>query len=225
MIESSPLYVAFEGGEGSGKSTQAMLLADRLGESAIRTIEPGGTDLGQKLREILLSPATGELDPMTEVYLMAADRAEHMRRIVTPQLAARRHVISDRSFGSSVAYQGAGRDLGAKRVLDVNLNNPSLVLPDMMLILEPPSDEELARRLNRDLDRFEGAGALFHKKVSDCFSKMADILASDDRTSGIKVITIASEAGGQPKSVDELNREIILEIEDFCDTREIPRPL
>lgn len=100
------LYIAFEGGEGSGKSTQAERLASRLG--AVLTREPGGTAIGGRLRELLLDPSTEDLDARAETLLMAADRAQHRAEVVAPTLASGRHVVSDRSVYSSLAYQGAG---------------------------------------------------------------------------------------------------------------------
>src|SRR5690606_27625970 len=102
-------FIAFEGGEASGKSTQAALLAERL--DAVLTREPGGTALGAKLRALLLDPAAGDIEPRAEVLLLAADRAQHVAQVVRPALDAGRHVVTDRFAGSSLAYQGFGRCL------------------------------------------------------------------------------------------------------------------
>ncbi len=225
MPQNKPLYIAFEGGEGSGKSTQAMLLTSRIGSSAILTREPGGTLAGAKLREILLSPETGELDPMSEVYLMAADRAQHMAEVVKPSLKARRHVISDRTFVSSIAYQGAGRGLGEQHILDINLMNPNLIMPDLMFLLTPPPPEELARRMDRELDRFEQAGRDFHARVAEAFGQMANTLANYSRTSGIQVVTIHPETVGQTKDVNEVHTEIVEELDIFCEQKRYTSPV
>lgn len=189
MAEDKPLYIAFEGGEASGKSTQCRLLADHLG--AVLTKEPGGTSIGSQLRAVLLDPETEDLSTMAEVYLMAADRAQHMQELVKPQLQAGINVVTDRTFISSVAYQGAGRGLGIKRVLDVNFLNPDLILPDITFVLLPPDPEERARRLGMDLDRFEQAGNGFHQRVHDCFGQMASILANDARTTDMHIASIS----------------------------------
>ena len=103
-------FVVFEGGEGSGKSTQARLLAERWG--ALLTFEPGATELGARLRKILLDPATTDLDPRAEALLMAADRAHHVATTIRPALLRGRDVVCDRYVGSSLAYQGYARGLG-----------------------------------------------------------------------------------------------------------------
>ncbi|MEY2463958.1 MAG: hypothetical protein QOH64_2096, partial [Acidimicrobiaceae bacterium] len=102
-------FVAFEGGEGTGKSTQARLLAERL--DAVLTHEPGATTIGMELRRLALGGQAGELDPRAEALVMAADRAQHVAEVIAPALAAGRHVVTDRYYYSSLAYQGYGRGL------------------------------------------------------------------------------------------------------------------
>jgi len=102
-------FIAFEGGEACGKSTQSALLASAL--DAVLTREPGGTVIGARLRSLVLDPATEGLAPRAEALLMAADRAQHVAEVVEPALAAGRHVVTDRFAGSSIAYQGHGRGL------------------------------------------------------------------------------------------------------------------
>jgi len=108
----------FEGGDGSGKSTQAERLASRL--DAVLTREPGGTPIGDLIRSLVLDPAHGELADRTEALLMAAARAQHVDELIEPSLRAGRHVVSDRYVASSLAYQGVGRGLGVDVVADVN---------------------------------------------------------------------------------------------------------
>ena len=112
------MLIAFEGGEGTGKSTQARLLAKRIGEGAVATREPGGTAVGVAIRSLLLEaePGPAGLDPRAEALLMAADRAQHVAEVIAPALAAGRVVVTDRYIGSSLAYQGHGRGLGVDAV-------------------------------------------------------------------------------------------------------------
>src|SRR3954469_25036993 len=112
----SGVFVCFEGGEGSGKSTQARLLSERLtseGYAVLLTHEPGDTPVGQEMRRIVLSPETGALSPRTEALLYIADKAEHVDTVVQPALERGEVVITDRSVDSALAYQGSGRDLDA----------------------------------------------------------------------------------------------------------------
>lgn len=163
-------YIAFEGGEGSGKSTQAKVLAERLG--AVLTREPGATPLGAKLRALLLDPGEAPVSPRAETLLMAADRAQHMAEVVEPSLAAGRHVVSDRSVFSSLAYQGGGRQLGVDAVWRVNDWALDGRWPDVVVFLDiDPSDA--AGRLDRALDRLEQEGDAFHQRVWAAYRELA----------------------------------------------------
>ncbi|HEY2427946.1 MAG TPA: dTMP kinase [Acidimicrobiales bacterium] len=165
-------WVALEGGEGSGKSTQARRLADTLG--AVLTREPGGTAIGARIRAILLDPA-GEVDERAEALLMAADRAQHASEVVLPALGAGRSVVSDRSVWSSLAYQGYGRGLDLaeiRRVSDWALRGR---WPDLAVLVDV-SPAVAARRLRaagRVPDRLEAAGESFHRRVRDGFAALA----------------------------------------------------
>lgn len=225
MPRKKGLYIAFEGGEGGGKSTQAQLLKDALGENAIRTFEPGATDLGVELRRILLDPSVEQLGPMAEAYLMAADRSDNMDKIVRPGLRNGKTVISDRTFISSIAYQGAGRELGVEQMLNLNLMNKGLVLPDIVIIMATPSKELLRERLKEKPDKLEAAGDEFHQKVAECFGQMANILSADSRTVGISIVTLEPESCGQPKSPEEVHREVLAEIEDYCKESGVACPI
>jgi dTMP kinase len=163
-------FIAFEGGEGSGKSTQAALLAASLG--AVLTREPGGTTLGARIRELVLSPDTGEVDPRAEALLMAADRAQHVALVVEPALASGRHVVTDRFAGSSIAYQGFGRGLPAGEVEHLSRWATAGCWPDLVVLLDV-SPEVAGARLQRALDRMESAGADFHRRVADGFRTLA----------------------------------------------------
>ena len=129
------LYIALEGGEGSGKSSQAKALARKL--DAVLTREPGGTPLGVELRKLLLSPDLPSVSARAEALMMAADRAEHMAVVVEPALAAGRHVVSDRSVYSSLAYQGGARALGVEAVLAMNEFALNGRLPDVCSCCRP----------------------------------------------------------------------------------------
>jgi dTMP kinase len=163
-------FVAFEGGEGSGKSTQAALLAEALG--AVLTREPGGTTLGARIRELVLSPSSGEVDPRAEALLMAADRAQHVAEVVEPALAAGHHVVTDRFAGSSIAYQGYGRGLPVAEVEGLSRWATAGCWPDLVVLLDV-APEVADRRLQRALDRMEAAGAEFHRRVNDGFRALA----------------------------------------------------
>ncbi|HWJ62110.1 MAG TPA: dTMP kinase, partial [Acidimicrobiales bacterium] len=159
-------FVVFEGGEGSGKSTQARLLAERWG--AVRTFEPGGTDVGQRLREILLSPETGDLDPRAEALLMAADRAHHVSTKIRPALNRGKDVVCDRFVGSSLAYQGYARDLGIDAVQALSTFATDGLVPDLVLLLVVPPEVAGARLAEAGKpDRLEAAGDEFHRKVAE----------------------------------------------------------
>jgi dTMP kinase len=164
------IYIAFEGGEGCGKSTQAALLADRL--DAVLTREPGGTSLGVDLRRLLLTPGSSVIGPRAETLLMAADRAEHLDTVVAPALAAGRPVVSDRSAYSSLAYQGGGRGLGVDAVRAVNEWAVGSRWPDVVVLLDLAPDRAVAR-LGRQLDRLEQEARAFHEAVRDTYRQLA----------------------------------------------------
>ena len=162
----------FEGGEGSGKSTQAKLLAERW--DALLTFEPGDTEVGRRLREILLDPATGDLDDRAEALLMAADRAQHVATVIRPALMRGRDVVCDRYSGSSIAYQGYGRGLDPHHVAALSAFAGEGLRPDLVVLLEVPAevaDERLAA--TGAPDRMESAGADFHRRVADGFRSQA----------------------------------------------------
>jgi len=165
-------FVVFEGGEGSGKSTQARLLAERWG--AELTFEPGDTEVGARLRELLLDHATGHLEPRAEALLMAADRAQHVATRIRPALNRGRDVVCDRYLASSVAYQGYGRQLGAEAVAALSDFAIDGLLPDLVVLLVVPAAEAAARLgAGAQLDRLESAGAAFHQRVADGYRALA----------------------------------------------------
>lgn len=164
-------YVAFEGLEGCGKSTHVARLAERLG--AVATREPGGTPVGAALRAAMLDPANTSLSPRAEALLMAADRAQHVAEVVRPALEAGRHVVSDRSVYSSLAYQGHGRRLGEDAVRRVNDWALDGTWPDLVVLIDVPLDVLAERMKKRDLDRFEREDRAFFERVHAGFLSMA----------------------------------------------------
>ena len=168
---STPVYIAFEGAEGCGKSTQARRLAEAL--DAVLTRETGGTRIGQRLRAILHDTGVTDLNDHAETLIVAADRAQHLAEVVRPALEAGRHVVSDRSVYSALAYQGYGRGLPVDEVRSINEWAVGHTWPDLVLLLTVP-DEVTARRMSkRELDRFEQAGDGFHGRVQNGFAEMA----------------------------------------------------
>lgn len=163
-------FIAFEGGEACGKSTQAALLAAAL--DAVLTREPGGTVIGGAIRSLVLDPSTVGLDPRAEALLMAADRAQHVAEVVEPALAAGRHVVTDRFAGSSIAYQGGGRGLSTDEVRGLSEWATAGVWPDLVVLLEVPA-AVADRRLQRELDRMESEPAAFHAAVAASFRAQA----------------------------------------------------
>jgi dTMP kinase len=167
------MLIAVEGGEASGKSTQARLLADRLG--AVLTREPGGTALGEHLRELLLAPATGPVDARTELLLMAAARAEHVAQVIRPALDAGRTVVSDRFSDSSLAYQGYGRGLPIDEVRQVSAWATRGLEPDLVVLIDVDATVAAARLAASGAapDRLEAAGDAFHAAVAAGFRTLA----------------------------------------------------
>jgi len=168
------VFVCFEGGEGAGKSTQAQLLAARLGERGldpVLTFEPGDTAVGKEIRRIVLDPATGELSDRTEVLLYAADKAEHVDTVVLPALESGRVVITDRYVDSTLAYQGAGRPLAVADVERVARWATHDLRPHLTVVLDLEPAHGLGRFAERD--RIEGEGPEFHQRVRTAFLDMA----------------------------------------------------
>jgi dTMP kinase len=166
------LFVSFEGGDGSGKSTQSGLLGEwltGLGLTVVLTREPGGTELGRVLRREVLHG--GHLDARTEALIYAADRAHHVASLVRPALAAGSVVVTDRYLDSSVAYQGSGRDLGADEVEQLSLWATGGLLPAVTVLLDLDPVAGMARLRDRpdQPDRLESAGDDFHRRTREAF--------------------------------------------------------
>lgn len=165
-------YIAFEGSEGCGKSTHAATLADAL--DAVLTRETGGTAIGRRIREILHDTAVTDLSPRSEALLTAADRAQHIAQLVEPALSSGRHVVSDRTVYSTLAYQGYGRGLPLDDIRAINDWAVQGVWPELVLLLEVPVDVVERRLQKRQLDRFEQEDREFHQRVRDGFRAMAE---------------------------------------------------
>ncbi len=186
------LFITFEGVEGAGKSTQIRLLAESLraeGRDVIVTREPGGAPLAERIRQIVLDPTTGYMDPRTEALLIAAARADHVQALIKPALQAGKVVLCDRFVDSSLAYQGAGRGLGVDDVLEVNRWAVDGVMPDVVVLLrldpreglsrvagragETPADNIVPLSSGEGLDRLEREGIEFHQRVAKAFLDLA----------------------------------------------------
>ncbi len=170
-------FLTFEGVEGSGKSTQTKRLAQTLkqaGFEVITTREPGGTELGRKLREMLLAPDTTAPAAETELLLYLADRAEHISRLIRPALERGAVVIADRFSDSTLAYQAYGRGLSHKDVLQLDAFARNGTMPYRTFLLDLPVEEGLARaRQVGPADRFELEKNEFHNRVRDGFHQLA----------------------------------------------------
>ena len=168
------LFVAFEGGDGAGKSTQARALADALttaGREVVLTREPGGTPAAEAIRDVVLTPQYAGLDARAEALLFAASRGEHVARLVRPALERGAVVITDRYLDSSIAYQGVARGLGLEVVEELNLWATRHLLPDLTVVL----DVEAGAGLDRvtDPNRLEDEPTSFHAVVVQAFRDLA----------------------------------------------------
>jgi len=208
------VFVCFEGGEGSGKSTQSRLLRDALtadGYSVLLTFEPGDTPVGRTLREIVLSPSTGELAHKTEALLYAADKAEHIETLVLPALARGEVVVTDRYVDSALAYQGAGRDLDVGEVAEVMRWATGHLRPHLTVVLDLAPSAGLDRFEGRD--RIEGESLEFHERVRSAFVRMAaddpDHYLVLDARSPIEEIAAAIRARLEPLLVQALRRSAV----------------
>jgi dTMP kinase len=164
------LFVSFEGIDRSGKTTQARLLVDALGDQAVAVREPGGTAAGERIRELLKDPAL-EIGAHAEALLFAAARAELVERVVRPALDDGRVVVSDRFVDSSLAYQGAARGLGIAEIAHVNEWATGGLVPDVTIFLELPAGDAAARA--GEEDRFEAEGAALQDRVREAYEELA----------------------------------------------------
>jgi len=167
------MFLSFEGGDGSGKTTQIALLAHLLeaqGQTVLLTREPGGTPIGERVRALLLDPECGEMTPVTEMLLYAAARAQLAREVITPALEAGKTVVTDRWLDSSLVYQGIARGLG-RAVAEVNRHATGGLSPDITFLLDIDPAVGLARAQQHD--RIEAEGLAWHQMVREGFLSLA----------------------------------------------------
>jgi dTMP kinase len=202
--ERAGLFIAFEGVEGAGKGTQIELArhyVESRGRQVVVTREPGGTDLGDRLRETLLNPATGHLDPRAEALLFAATRAQHVVTVIRPALQQGKVVLCDRFVDSSIAYQGVARGLGEQDVLMLNAWATQGLFPDLVVLLNLEPTEGLSRARDAGVaDRIESEDLSFHARVSDAYLHIAE--EHPDRFAVV-------DATGTPEEVHKRVREAI----------------
>ena len=190
--------ITVEGPDGSGKSTQARLLAEHLG--AIYTREPGGTDLGEKLRDMVLDTNREELSDRAEALMIAAARAQHVEEVVRPAIEQNKTVVSDRFLESSIAYQGYGRGLGPEEILDISIFATQGLKADLIVLIDVAAPLAADRR-GKNLDRIENAGDDFHSRVMNAYR----LMASDDPDRWIVI-----DGSG---TVDKVSQQVIEEVE------------
>ena len=171
-------FISFEGGEGTGKSTQAALLAERLrarGLDVVLTREPGGTPGAEAIRALLVEGEPGRWSGVVEALLLNAARADHVERLIRPALARGQWVVTDRFVDSTFAYQGSGRGLRAGDLRTLHEIATGGLMPDRVILLDTPTEAGLARAKRRDdPDRFERADGDFHDRVRQGFWGLAE---------------------------------------------------
>lgn len=193
-------FISLEGVDGSGKSTQAGLLAAELGPETVQIREPGGTDAAERIRELLADPAL-ELDPFAELLLFSAARADLLSRVVRPALKGGKTVVADRFADSSVAYQGGARGLGTSYVLSLVDTTIDGLWPDLTLYLRVDPEVGLGRAAGED--RFEAAGLELQRAVAEAYDEIAQI-ASD------RVVVVDAEG-----SVEEVHKRVMDVVRDY----------
>jgi dTMP kinase len=169
-------FIAFEGGEGVGKSTQESLLADYLteiGKTVIRTREPGGTSAAEQIRDTVLSREHEGMNPASEALLFAAARGDHVARVIRPAISRGDVVICDRFIDSSIAYQGYARALGADRVRDLSMWATGGLLPNLTIVLTLDPEVSMKRVINPD--RMEAEPMQYHRDVAAAFIEISSL--------------------------------------------------
>jgi dTMP kinase len=207
-------FITFEGTDGSGKSTQMRMLASELrlrGHEVVSTREPGGTPLGMRVRELLLH-AEESVDPLAELLLYAADRAQHVRMLIKPALESGHIVLSDRYADATAAYQGAGRGFPDELISELIALATGGLMPDMTIVFDLTVDESLRRSAHRKgsggkLDRLDAEDAAFYTRVRDAYLRIA--AGEPER---VHII----DAGG---SVEETHTEVMRLVMPFIESK------
>jgi len=169
-------FITFEGIDGCGKSTQAKLLLEYMNKSGVETIlvrEPGGTNISESIREILLHSSSGQMGDRTESLLMTASRAQLTQEVIIPNMDQGKFVIADRYSDSTLAYQGGGRNLDIEWLIELNNYATFTLLPDITFFVDIRSEEAL-RRLDSNKDRIEGEGIEFQARVRKTYHELAE---------------------------------------------------
>ena len=169
-------FITFEGIDGCGKTTQARLLLEYMNKSGVETIlvrEPGGTNISELIREILLHSSSGQMGDRTESLLMTASRAQLTQEVIIPNMDQGKFVIADRYSDSTLAYQGGGRNLDIEWLIELNNYATFTLLPDITFFVDIRSEEAL-RRLDSNKDRIEGEGIEFQARVRKTYHELAE---------------------------------------------------
>jgi len=169
-------FITFEGIDGCGKSTQAKLLLEYMNKSVVETIlvrEPGGTNISESIREILLHSSSGQMGDRTESLLMTASRAQLTQEVIIPNMEQGKFVIADRYSDSTLAYQGGGRNLDIEWLIQLNNYATFTLLPDITFFVDIRTEEAL-RRLDNNKDRIEGEGIEFQTRVRKTYHELAE---------------------------------------------------
>jgi dTMP kinase len=170
------MFITFEGPDGSGKTTQSKLLyaeLQRQGQNVLWTREPGGTPAGQKIRALLLDDSSIQFAPAAELFLFAADRAQHVAEVIRPALEQGKIVICDRYIDSTTAYQAGGRGFDADFIAKLNQDSSGGLLPDLTFLLDILSEIGLQRATSTKSDKFEQESLNFHRRVRETYLQTA----------------------------------------------------
>jgi dTMP kinase len=209
------IFISLEGIEGTGKTTQSKLIAEFMKAKGLRvtqTEEPGGTAIGLKIRELLLSPENGEMDPVTELLLYNASRVQHIREVIMPALERGDVVVTDRFSDSTTAYQGYGREIDLALIDSLDLISTQRLRPDITILLD--IDVETGLRRNREInkdDRIEREDISFHEKVRNGFIHIA--AQSPER---IKMVDSSAP-------VETVKKAVVAIIDEFMEKRNAVR--